>query len=405
MRETLLIRLSESLDADWRVHGSEAAEPASGRGAIEETLPQCQGRRVILLVPGADILLCTAHVPGLGGQKLRQALPYALEDDLAEDVEALHFALGAVGEQGRRAVAVVARRHMDAWLAPFRDNGIEPDAVYPEVLGVPRVEDDATAWSLLLDGGQVLVRTGSQSGFACEPAMLSDMVGLEPPSEDRQVTVYVTRENRQRVEELSAAIPGAEVRVELCTQIMDCLAEGLDRHAIDLRQGRYALRSGWQRWGLPFRATAALLATLFLIHMGVLGARYVSLSQQSAELKTQARQIFTQLFPGNTRIEDIRAQTEDHLNALRKAGGADTGLFFLLEKTAQALNATPKLTLQDLQYHQNALFITLHGTDLGDLETLRQKFSSESGVSLEVQSANSGENGVQLRLRIGVAAT
>lgn len=405
MRETLLIRLSGSTEAAWRTLAPHDDDVVADAGTLDEAMAQCRNRRVVVLVPGTEVLLCTASVPGLTGQKLRQALPYAIEDELAEDVEALHFALGAVTEDGRRAVAVVARRHMEAWLAPFHANGIEPDAIYPETLCVPRPEKAASSWALLLEQEQILVRTGVHSGFACEVEMLGDMTALAPADEYRHVLVHARSEDRARAEDLTASLEAASTQVANYADPLACLARGVSGHVIDLRQGAYAIRRGWQRWGLPFRATALLLLTLFVIHMGILGARYIRLSRQHAALRTQARQTFRQLFPKSTRIEDIQAQTQAHLNALLKSGNANTGLFFLLDKTAQALQATPQLSVQQLEYHQNALFISLHGSDLGDLETLRQKFSAEHGVTLQVQSANSGDNGVQLRLRIGVAST
>src|SRR5699024_743902 len=110
MRETLLIRLSGGAELTWRIAGGSTAEPETAAGTLDDVIPKCEARRVVLLVPGTDVLLWKTSVPGVRGQKLRQALPYSLEDDLAQDVDSLHFALGGTTDEGERNVAVVTRQ-------------------------------------------------------------------------------------------------------------------------------------------------------------------------------------------------------------------------------------------------------------------------------------------------------
>ena len=44
--------------------------------------------------PGADVLLAEPDVPVKAGARLQQLVPYALEEQLAENIDELHFALG-----------------------------------------------------------------------------------------------------------------------------------------------------------------------------------------------------------------------------------------------------------------------------------------------------------------------
>ena len=57
-----------------------------------------------------------------------------------------------------------------------------------------------------------------------------------------------------------------------------------------------------------------------------------------------------------------------------------------------------------MQYREDALFLSLTGTDLGALDQLKAHFAGgRGGARLEVQSANSGEGGVQIRIRLSPA--
>jgi general secretion pathway protein L len=132
-------------------------------------------RRVVVLVPGEDVALHAARVPvGRNRQRLLRAIPFALEEQLASDIEDLHFAIGKPdGDQ--YPVAVVERRQMDAWAKLLREAGISAHQWVPETLAVPHAGD---GWDLLPDGERVLVRSGDCSGFTCDADTLEVMTTL-----------------------------------------------------------------------------------------------------------------------------------------------------------------------------------------------------------------------------------
>ncbi|WP_457817468.1 type II secretion system protein GspL, partial [Staphylococcus aureus] len=61
-------------------------------------------------------------------------------------------------------VAVVARNRLDQWLEQFASAGLQPHALVPDVLSLPKPTDDA--WPALADGEQLLVRTSEFNGFS-----------------------------------------------------------------------------------------------------------------------------------------------------------------------------------------------------------------------------------------------
>ena len=74
--------------ATWLVvdaHGAPISPPQSGPLALAAA--RVPGRRVCVLVGGADVLLAQPEVPIKAGAKLQQLVPYALEEQLAEDIE------------------------------------------------------------------------------------------------------------------------------------------------------------------------------------------------------------------------------------------------------------------------------------------------------------------------------
>ncbi len=82
-----------------------------------------------VVVPGTDVLLTEPELPAKAGAKLQQIVPYALEEQLAEDIDELHFAIGKrVGDAPTTPVAVVALSLMDEWTNALKAAGLAPEA-------------------------------------------------------------------------------------------------------------------------------------------------------------------------------------------------------------------------------------------------------------------------------------
>src|SRR5579862_8754415 len=136
MADWLLLRLPRTPEepATWLV-ASPAGAPlaATESGPLTAAAAAAGGRRVCALVPGTDVLLAEPDLPARSGVKLQQLVPYALEEQLADNIDELHFALGRrAADSTRTPVAVVGRMLMDQWLGELRAAGIEPECLYAD---------------------------------------------------------------------------------------------------------------------------------------------------------------------------------------------------------------------------------------------------------------------------------
>src|SRR6202162_4335917 len=159
MADWLLIRLPRAPgeNAAWLIADSRGAQVGPPQeGPLSLAAARAAGRRVCLLVPGSDVLLTEPEVPVKAGTRLAQLVPYALEEQLADNIEELHFALGKrSGDSPRAPVAVVARSLLQEWLTTVRAAGIEPAAIYADSDLLPQNPGQAVA---LLEADAVVVR-------------------------------------------------------------------------------------------------------------------------------------------------------------------------------------------------------------------------------------------------------
>ena len=63
-------------------------------GPLSDISALAKGRRTTILIDSSCVNLESVNVPSQNRQRQLQAVPFALEDNLAVDIEDMHFALG-----------------------------------------------------------------------------------------------------------------------------------------------------------------------------------------------------------------------------------------------------------------------------------------------------------------------
>ena len=400
MRETLVIRFAAFPDAGVDFIVTDEVGGLAGavkHGSLTEAAIEASGRRVVVLVPAADLLLTEVAIPSSNRQRVRKAVPYALEDLLAQDVEDLHFALGSRTDDGHWPVAVAARARMEYWLENLREAGILPDRVLPEPLALPLA---AGMVSLLVEDGRVLLRDQRCSAQALSTDALPDILALLAGRAEGAPPLQVWH--------CAGELPDMSENFTLDMQ--DCEQDGLGvlakgaanpEPSIDLLQGAYSRKEHYGQLWKPWRAAAALLLVSVLVGAVQQGLQYRSLRAESAELKAGIEKLYLETFPGG-RMVDARVQMEQQLKALRRAQGAgQTDFLGLVGKMGGALAAAQGIELMGANFRDGRLDLELTANDVQTLDRLKQALNEGGGLNVDIQSATAGANQrVQGRLRI-----
>ena len=161
--------LNSEADVSWVVvEQGQRAGPVF-RGDLKTAANHAAGCKVSVLVPGSEIYLTEVDLPVMNRQRLMKAIPFALEEAVATDLEDLHFALGRRTERNTLSVAVVDRFQVDHWLERLKHAGIQADVLCSMVFGVPVADK---VWTLFLTGSGkqdlTLLRQAEQMGMSLE---------------------------------------------------------------------------------------------------------------------------------------------------------------------------------------------------------------------------------------------
>lgn len=393
MNQFLVVRLGEP--ATWViVDGSGARLGPVATGALADAAPLAAERRVIALVPGAEVTLAEPELPARSGARLAQVAPFALEEQLAGDVEAFHFAIGRQAEDGRARVLAVPRERMDGWLALLAAGGLQPEALYAETLCLPDNPGKSVA---VLESAQLLVQPPAALPFALAVEPLSEafaLAGLE--GEDRHVQLFVAEADWQASRDVIEAL--REVAGSLDLQLLPdgalpLLAAGaVQRAPLSLLCGPYAPRTGlgaqWRRWRLPAGLAAALVAL-------IAGSAIYDLARLGAEerrLDAAIEQTFRVAMPDVQRMVDPRAQMSQRLGNTASADPA--GLLGRLDALAQSLAGVQGVQVRSLGWRDRMLDLRLSAPDGTTLTELARSMG-QRGLGFDVQSTIPREGGVE----------
>jgi len=384
MSDWLLLRLPRAPEqpATWLVvdpRGVALGPPQAG--PLSLAAPRIAGRRVCVLVPGADVLLAEPEVPVKAGARLQQLVPYALEENLADDIEDLHFAIGRrSGDSHRAPVAVVTRSLLNEWLSTLRLNGIEPDVMYADSDLLPENPGQAVA---LLEEDAVSVRPPGGMPVTLPADALAEALHIAQSGADstatgaRGLVLYTGaaewQQHSAQVEALRPQFDGIKVQL-LTAGPLALFAQQLPSTSpINLLQGSYkptASRAiGFKAW----RVAAILLGCLIGLHVVGKAAELSLLKKREHQVDASIRDTFHSAMPGDPATGDFRHRMEARLLAVRGAGG---GLLGGLQALAQARDAAPDTSVQALNFHGGALEMKLSAPDAASLDRLSQTLRS-----------------------------
>jgi len=423
MSEHLVIRLGENPNepTQWIAVGSTGARRSlPGTGMLAEAGNDIGDRGVIVLVPSVEVLTTSVDIP-LRGAKLNAALPYALEEFLAEDVESLHFAAGAKRSSGRIPVSVVSREMMDEWLSALATAGITPDALIADSYGLARIPGTI---SMLISADYVYINDGSDIELVMEGVSPGDaLVAIgalddgasnddDDESEDskmpRHVLVYCEPGDDERYQHdwiaMRHELDSVDVKL-LADGVMPRLAVTVATGAgINLLQNAYARKREYAGLFRPWKYAAILLMSFALVGLGEKIADMYLLSNQEAELSRLFNAEYQQMLPGAPQTDDPVAVID---SLRRRIGNVDTPPLFLqsMEQLSHAIQQNSNAQIQAISFRAGVIDLRVSAPDVATLDEIQRAISQSGQFQAAIQSTDQDGEKVSSRIQIQVTGS
>ena len=373
-------------------------------GSFSELKADMFAAELVLIIPAEQVLLLSVNLPGKNIAKLKQALPYSLEDQIINDIDEQYFVLGpklathydAKKNEQYYAVAVTERDYLENILDKLKDIGIHPDKVLPESLLLPFYEGKIT---VVEDGPRFIVRFGMHGGFSCDKANLEMMLSKVVDENEEETTniIFHGAHNNTLNELQNVMVEQREAPHHLISLLYN------DSDDLNLLPGQYIYREKFDKRFRRWVPAAAMLIVWVIFQLSMYFYDYNQLKKQDIALQKSLETIYRQTFPDAKKIPkgQVKVLMEQRLNALRKRSGQmESGFTEMLVRSAPILKQAPKLKLQALRYHNGQMDLELEISDLNSLEQLKEKLIKIGGWKVEIQSASATEGKVQGKLQV-----
>lgn len=342
--------------------------------AFEAVQAQLTGSWTLVL-PVEAVTSCAVNLPTRKARWLRQALPFAVEELLAEEVELMHLALGEPLADGRHRVFAVRRSWLSAWLALC--------AVPPQAIAVDADLLPGPGTALLPLHGRWLLGGENVTRMALQT---QDWPQLSPLCVQPQVAWCDAQHRTPQPVDETMALDDPFV----------WLAQQPLRN--NLSQGEFAVQSSggqWQGW----RPLLGLVGMWLVLQWGFNLAQAWHLQRQADEYAAASAVLYKELFPQDSKLVNLRAQLDQHLQG--SAGAGQNRLLGLLAQVSGAMaGGQVQISQVDFSEVRGDLAMQVQAPGFAELERLRERLQ-ESGLAVQLGSASREGAGVSARVVIG----
>lgn len=421
MAEALVLRLGvdEEALAHWIVVDSKGARigpPVTG--ALDAARADLADRRLIVLVPATDVLTTTLNLPLKSQAKIHQALPFALEEFLADDIEDLHFAAGARRESGRMPVSIINRDKLKAYLDLLAAAGLRPDSLIAESYGLACIPGTI---SMLLADDMVIVNDGGDTEVVLQGVSPADALAAigaldqttpEPGDEaedsdtkamPRHILVYCEPGGEEQYSHdfivLRHDFDSVDVKL-LPDGILPRLAVTVASGAgVNLLQGAFGAKTEYANLFRPWSLAATMLIAFGITAVAAKAIHFVQLSQRETELRQQFIAEYQEISPG---AEDVRDPAAVIQSLQARAGTGATPTVFLqsLQELSRAVQQNSEADIQAISYRGGVTNLRISAPSVSVLDNVQRLIDEGGSFEAEIKTTNQDDDKVNSRIEI-----
>ena len=376
----------------WATINKNAEIESEGQvNSLDEFTPP-KSTRLYGVVPGQTVVIHQVSIPARGRHKFMAAVPYALEDQLATDVEDLFFVLLEREQSGGAHIAVIERTQMDTWIETSKIFGHPLDGLVPEYFLLP-LHPQAQFTLARTDDGQICVRNKRAWG-AC-----LDQEGLQlwwQELADKNVAVAVNDVEIARflVNQGGNLINQWDIGGTFPQWLR--FRSNVDSAEFNLLQNEYEPEQGGPGKRLYMVAAMVLLAAL-LVKAVFDGYEYVTLSHAEQKLDQAMVAALRTAFPDARIQEAVNKRTDMESRLQRLQTGSGVGEFQrLLSGVVKAINSKSAsgITIQSIAYRKQELVFTCVTDSFDKLNRFKNALEQTSFIDSSLTSSSSLENKV-----------
>lgn len=330
---------------------------------------------VTIVIPQQSVYLTRVELPEKASRQVLAAIEYQIEDQLAQDIDSQHFAVGNTSENPV-AIAVVSKQIMQRCLTLAQSQNLRLTQLIPELFLCPWT-GEGVALTEGHDG--CLLRYGDYRGLKCNAQALPAMLELvKRDTEVGTIRFYAG------ADEPTPELEGYSIERHALAQNTPGF---VDSPLIDLQQREFQMSSAWKALARAWKGVAILVAALLAV-----GGynKAVALQELEAQLDGIKQRQFELV---KTYLPEVKGP-DDNLKKLlierlkqAQANQQEQGFLHLMLEFTRAKAKYPEVQISRIGFQGKRLSFDISSTRLNDIEALLEDVR-KLGVNAKLESLN-----------------
>lgn len=345
---------------------------------------------IVAIIPGDEVLLLSCEVPGRTAGTVKKALPYALEEFVAGDIEDLHIAYEKIRPGQLVKCALISKQRLSQWQDFFSRAEISPGNIISEG---QLLTADANACTLVFSDGEVLIATNNESASVARSELLGLLSNM---ALDKVVCIG------GELTDIEVSQLDADLVVE--NDVRDGIAFLVSRfnlsNLINLLQGEYKVAPSTNGPTNAFVGIVGLLGIWLIVALVSFVVEGYWAEQRANELTADATLLYKEYFPTDSApvtTGQLTRRLKAKLGAQSAGGENAQGFIDLLSRVSGGITGADKIQSLRFNYQRMELTFEIILPGFNELDPLKERAAAQ-GVLLKVTNADNDGNGVRARL-------
>lgn len=322
--------------------------------------------KTIVVLPCERGSIHHVPLPWVSIQKARAALPYALEEQLAQPLTLVHIAFDQLHYQNKQYLVVaIDKTYLQTLIERLHSFELEFECITLDWFALSPSQS-------CLSETSVLVYDDTFQG-----ALSTELAAMYFSNRQNQTPTWMFHDSAQAMKRTTFELIDGSFYEWVALRL-------LDSKPMNLCQGDLQISATKQtnaRWYWACLVLACVSLSVFLTSYGF--ASY-QLARKNKQFDHDISVLYHEFFPNATTVISPKFRVEQLLKA--QQGKRDETLWVLLDKLAVAIGQQA-LTVEQLHYDNLMLSITLTGSDFAMLEALQLRLQQAQVQVTQVQAS------------------
>ena len=410
----------------WILH-NRSSDSALESGTLADLVAYVKAERgdffdlkSVLLISGTYLVSTLVNIPSKQSKHIMQALPFMLEDQLAEDVEKFHLVAGAKTKAGDVPVILSKKSQLEALTERFKLGDVPLDMVIPDMYCLPVKESE---WRFLTEGRHLLIRLSEHEAFSIElddlPVVMASLLhNAEPKPGIIRVDLVTDHMNGSLENWLKTQITSyvADQDIEVVIEhiastrfvaLTDYIHSTVEKSPHNVLTGDFKPVPLHKPTTIKWKPVAIMGTLLLVLNVGFQHAKSMRLETRSDAIQAQNLAMYKRYFPKSKKTSNLKRTMESYI----KSSGQQSeqlGFFPLLTQVGEKLNelnrSGDKLVPTRISFDekQGDLKLDLTAGGFSDIDVLKSKLQT---IPLTVEVASASNDGDKVKARINVRSS